>query len=328
MTNLSKIIKSQLTIPLTIILSGMYLLLDFFISAPADMVRESKPVTGLVAYFLPDFSLIWNSTALTVIALLAAFLLLQIIDRYSLIREKSTLPFLFLLAIGLQYIGINTSVASAATMLFMGLSYLFLFHSYQQEKSQRAIFNFALFYSVATLFCIDLIWLTPLLFIALVFMRVVNIKNVAAILFGISAPYIIALFPYFILGKEQEIIPAFESVIHFVLPDLSNWSVVEMIHSATTLFMVLVTAFSLKFGLSQDKVRVRSSFDFLLLMYFVLFGLSLFKEASLEAFHWSADFLAAYFLANYFTIKRGRIVNYLFYFTLFLYILTGISSIR
>ncbi|MGL4333026.1 MAG: hypothetical protein ACRCZQ_03915 [Bacteroidales bacterium] len=323
MTNISKIIKSQLTIPLTILLSGIYLLLDFFVSAPADMTKEVKPVTGLITFFLPDLSLIWNSTALTVIALLSAFLLLQIIDQYSLIREKSTLPFVFFLTISLQYIGINTSVASAATVFFLGLSYLFLFYSYQQEKSQRAIFNFALFFSVASLFCLDLIWLTPLLFVALVFMRVVNIKNVAAVLFGIAAPYIIAVFPYFILGKQHEILSAFTSLIQFQLPDPQSWGMEEIIHSATTLVMILVTAFSLKFGLSQDKVRVRSSFDFLLLMYFVLFGLSLFKNSSLEAFHWSADFLAAYFLANYFTTKKGRAVNYLFWIALFLYILTG-----
>lgn len=324
MANLSKIIKSQLTIPLTILMSGIYLLLDFFVSAPADMSKETKPVTGLLAFFLPDLSLIWNSTALTVIALLTAFLLLQIIDQYSLIREKSTLPFVFFLAIGLQYIGINTSIASAATVFFLGLSYLFLFYSYQQEKSQRAIFNFAMFFSIASLFCLDLIWLTPLLFVALVFMRVFNIKNVAAIFFGITAPYIIAVFPYFILGKQQEMFSAFTSFIYFQLPDPHSWNAEEIIHSATTLLMILVTAFSLKFGLSQDKVRVRSSFDFLLLMYFVLFGLSLFKNSSLEAFHWSADFLAAYFLANYFTTKRGRVVNYLFILTLFLYVLTGI----
>lgn len=324
MTSLTKIVKSQLTIPVTILLLGVYLCIDFLISAPADTTAFAQPVNGLVANFIPSLYLIWNTTALTVIALLSAFVLLQVIDMFSLIREKSTLPFLFFLAISLQYIGSDLSLSVALSVLFMALSYLFLLYGYQLEKSQRAIFNYALFFSVSSLFCIDLLWLFPLLFIALFFMRIFTLKNVAAILFGVTAPYIIASFPYFLLDRIPEMTDIFKSMLHFSLPDFTTWTYAEIAHSLLTLIMVLITAVSLKFGTTQDKVRVRSSSDFLLLSYFLLAGITLFKGNALFSLHWNADFLAAYFIANYFTIKRGRFINYLFFIALLLYVLTGL----
>ncbi|MGL5787794.1 MAG: hypothetical protein ACRCX4_13410 [Bacteroidales bacterium] len=324
MTSLTKIGKSQLTIPASILLLGIYLLADFLLSVPSDTLNIVQPVYGLVANFISGLPFIWNSTVLAVITLLIAFVLLQIIDMFSLIREKSTLPFLFFLVISLQYIGANISLSVVFSVLFMSLSYLFLLHSYQLEKSQRAIFNYALFYSIATLFCIDLLWLLPLLFIALFFMRIFTVKNVAAILFGISAPYIIASFPYFIMDQSSRMWEIFSSLTHFSFPDFSVWTYAEMAHSLLTLTLVLITAASLKFGTTQDKVRVRSSYDFLLLTYFVLLAIAVFKGNALYPLHWSADFLAAYFIANYFTIKRGRLINYLFFIALLLYVLTGL----
>ncbi|MGL5318709.1 MAG: hypothetical protein ACRC9Q_08475 [Bacteroidales bacterium] len=324
MTNLSKIIKSQLTVPLTILLSALYLVADLFLLAPAQTLHESRTVSGLVAHLLPPIPPVWNATALTLVALLAGFLLLQIIDQYSLIREKSTLPFVFLVAIGQLYIGLNVSIASVATMFFLGVSYLFLFYAYQLEKSQRALFNYALFFSVASLFCIDLLWLSPLLFVALISMRVFYPKNIPAILFGLIAPYIIALFPYFIQGRQAEILPQFQGMLTFQIPDFLSWSVVQYLHTGTTFGLILLTSLSAKLGLSQDKVRVRNSFDFLLLLFLSLSALSFFKPGAQVSLHWSADFVGAYFLANYFSTKKGTFVSYLFVITLFIYIITDL----
>ncbi|MGL5692256.1 MAG: hypothetical protein ACRDD8_15765 [Bacteroidales bacterium] len=321
MTLLRKTINSAWTIPIAILF-----LLIFSILVILDPAKEniSFSLTGLLTPFTIHIASYWNIILISIILILGAFMSLHIVDRFNLIRDKSSLPFLFFIFLNLQTITKQAELPSLIAGLAIFVSYFYMLDAYQQEKSQRNIFNASLFFAFATLLKPELIFLFPILIFGLVHMRIAWFKNIGAIIFGCMAPFVASCTIYILSTGRNPDFSGFLNNFQWQLPAMGDFELPATIHNLITLVCVLIATAGVFFSSSMDKVRVRAS-AYYFLFSFLCFELLAFILPQKEGiFSLCANFFAAFILAYYFTIKKGRFNNYLFVLLLLTYVASAI----
>lgn len=299
--------KSIWSVPITVGALLLFTLLQITLQGVWN-----QPISFDLSSIPPHFSELPTMLLLTLFTLAAATLAHRLVDNFNLIRENSSLPFLFFVLMSLQFITPTTELGTGIAMLFSIGSYFFLFSSYGLNYSQRLLFNNALLISIASLFDLQLIFLLPLFAPALFLMRIVNFKNLLAILFGLIAPYVIVI-PLAIRGNKAELwLEHFHQLFQF------DWISPESLYSATAynqLFTLLVVTSTLIGGLltfQQDKVKSRSCYQFLIVVFYYAEFIRLSHYRDAEMFGWIANFAGALLLAHYFTLQRGKAQSILF----------------
>lgn len=321
MTLLRKTINSAWTIPIAILF-----LLFFSVLVILDPAKEelSYSITGLLTPLTIQIASYWNLIANSIILILAAFMSLHIVDRFNLIRDKSSLPFLFFIFLNLQTITKQPEFPSLIAGLAIFVSYIYTLDAYQQEKSQRNMFNASLFFSLAILLKPELIFLFPILLFGLVYMRIAWFKNIGALLFGCLAPFVASCTIYILTTGRMPDISGYLFPLEWKLPELRDFELPTTIHNIITFICVLVATAGVFFSTSMDKVRVRASAYYFLFSFFCFELLAFIQPQKENIYSFCANFFAAFILAYYFTIKKGRFNNYLFILLLLIYVASAI----
>lgn len=321
MTLLRKTINSAWTIPI-----GILFLLLFSVLVILDPAKteHSFSITGFLTPLPIHIASYWNTIFTGIILILAAFMSLHIVDRFNLIRDKSELPFLFFLFLNLQTITKQAELPALIAGLSIFISYFYMLDAYQQEKSQRNMFNASLFYSFAALLKPELLFLFPILLFGLVYMRIAWFKNIGALIFGCLAPFIASCTIYMLITSRLPDFTDYLNHFEWKIPSLNDFDIAATSHNLITLICVLIATAGVFFSTAMDKVRVRAS-AYYFLFSFLCFELFAFIQPQKESvFTFCANFFAAFILAYYFTIKKGRFNNYLFVLLLLTYVASAI----
>lgn len=311
-----KATKSVWSVPTTV---GALLLFTIMQIVSKDLWSQSDP-SNILSLF-PHISDMLNISLLAVVALIGGTLAHLLVGKFNLIRENSLLPFLFFVVMSLQFILPTTELGTGIAVLFSIGSYFFLFSSYALKNSQRLLFNNALLISIASLFNAQLIFILPIFAPALFMMRIVSSRNLLAILFGLIAPYIVALSIYI----KNDTLPIWIERINQVL--LFDWISIEDLLTQTALnqiFTISIVTSAIIGGMNtfqQDKVKSRSCYQFLMIMFYYAEFIRFSHYNDAEMFGWIANFAGALLLAHYFTLNRNRVTSILFSIIIIAYIL-------
>ena len=279
-------------------------------------------VAGLVTllWMLPGFGdlylwLGWAAVGLT------TYMLVELSNRNALIRVRSRMVGATFLGLHLACPALHSWSSAMIPMLCLPLSYFQLFATYQRPHPEGNVFLGYLFLGIASWFYPPLLLCAILLYFSLLIpLRSLTWRTWFAGLFGLILPY------WFHLGwaiwSEQldtAFLPFVES-FHFSATDFSAMPTGVFVWFCLTAGLVLCSIAHFSHTAYNDKIRTR-------MYYYVIISVEVFVLGALflqpQAYEMLSNLLivnGSLLIAHYFTLGKGRILDYWFIAVLFLWI--------
>ena len=210
------------------------------------------------------------------------FLLREVTHRNTLIRQNAGMITGMFITLTLLIPGIVSETRILLFQMSMLLSMLFFFHTYQQQDSQGVKYYAYLFLGIATMLWPQALLLVPFFLLSeKLYMASFNIGSLWACLLGILTPYWLALpFVYFygmeffsgVLGSYQDTLTSLRGIY----PQPFYHDFLSLLPFPLTLSVVIIlvmllfcTVHYFRFSYT-DKIQVRMSYSFLLLLSVVM----------------------------------------------------------
>ena len=267
----------------------------------------------MYAYGVSDVEA-WIGTG---VLLATAYVMMYIVNRFTLIRVRSRLStsvFLFLTAMCTFLPPLDTAMYTGGLLL---LSYLALFLSYQSPRAEGCVFHAFAMLAVAAVFHPLVLIMVPVYYISLiVHFRSFSTRAFLAGLIGLSVPMWFMLAYHIWQGRLDE---WWESITSIGLPALPDYSALTVGEAATCAFVLLLGLTALVHMLRtayNDKVQTRMTFYFLCVQEAVLM-LALALQPH-DAHVWLRLLIinSAPLVGHYFALGRGLVVGAWFYIVL------------
>lgn len=221
----------------------------------------------LWGYFSPLFAdPMISGVASTILVFLIAFLISSLNSRFTLIRSRSTLPFLtplFLLSLHPWFL---VMTADYIAVIFILIAFFPLLKSYQTLDATLYSFRSAILIGVASLFQIYAIVLLPLWWRGELSMRGTQFRSFLSSLFGFCLVYVSLFSIYFLFDDLPGFVQPFLLFTSFSLPQLpayswSAWGIVVLIG----LFFITNMILSIR-TYTRDKVLTLIFMQFMVLL--------------------------------------------------------------
>lgn len=249
-----------------------------------------------------------------------AFLLHRANYALVLIREKTMLPFLFYIL----FISTNPDFfplkSTSVGVFCLILAIYQLFTSYHDPESRSNAYNAALLIGVGSLLWIHLLWFLPLFWIGMYNFRSLNIRTFIASVIGVGTVY------WFLLGwcvwqRDFTLfsIP-FSALFKIRILATDGIPLLDWVGIISVAILTIISSLNIITHDTEDSLRSRQFLSFLILMTVWTFGFYFLYEQVSEEFLETASVPASILIAHFFTVTRGRITFWLFYFTWVLFI--------
>lgn len=273
--SIKNIIHPRLPVLLLQITACIAIWIIAFIFQPVKTeIQIDSIVSGFIDQYLTEFKSISFFTSL-LITFFNGFLLAQLNNKYTLIRNRTFLPVLiYLLMISVWIMIQNLVCVHMATLLFL-LSLFMILGVYRNRQASAAAFSGSFLISLAGFFVFPFTFLIPVYWIGLIQMRGFSLKTFLASVFGFINPWIL----YF-------------AVKYYVQPDLLwlnnlatlpvlgltilNESPVDLIYFVLLIVTGLLTTRGLMSEMNKDSLQTRSYLIFLMTLLVSVFVLTLF----------------------------------------------------
>ena len=246
-------------------------------------------------------------------------------NRFSLLRTRSNLPFIFpLFFLSLHpYFLIMTGEYIA--IIFILLSFFPLLESYQKPDSYLYSFRSSILVATASLFQVFAIILIPLLWRGEKLMRGPQIRSLLSSLFGVTLVYISVFSIYFILDDTTSFLQPLTSLTHITLPKIPSYSIIEwIIASFILLFFILNMIFSIN-TYGRDKVLTLTFMQFVVFLIIIFLLLQILFWSTTLFFLTLSITLISFLSAYFYTRNNSRNHIYLFYFMFLIMIMIYLS---
>lgn len=246
---------------------------------------------------------------------------------YSLVRDKTYLPFALTLIIFSSHPNffLFSSSYLATILFFFALSKMF--HLFQHPAPQWRLFQIGAIISVSSLFFIGILPYTILIFAGLIFFRLFNLKNILALLLGLVFVYWIALVVSFPLGMTQEFLRSFTELGNITYLPLIDFSISDWVVFGIFILLFLIVLASYKLTSHKDKIKTRSQIDFLFFISFLSF-------LTYSLLSWDLRFnqfimLGAFIipLSHFFALSYSKVKIVFFYVLLAAYLFLCIGQV-
>lgn len=247
-----------------------------------DGLPVAYPDTGYLWQYVAH----WFATpvASLVSSTLSVFLIAALIsamnNRFTLIRARSSLPFiapLFLLSLHPWFMVMR---ADYIALIFVLIAFFPLLRSYQISNATLYSFRAAILIGIASLFQIYALVLLPLWWRGERSMRGPQLRSFLSSLFGLSLVYVSLFSQYFLVDDVAGFARPFLSFASFSLPQLPAFSLMEWgVVVLSGLFFISNMVLSINIY-SRDKVLTMSLMQFLvfLIIFQLLFQILYWQE--------------------------------------------------
>ena len=248
-----------------------------------------------------------------------AFLLHRANYALGLIREKTLLPFLFYLLYVSTNLGFFSLKSNSLAVFCLILAIYELFTSYHNPESKSKAFNIAFVLGIGSLLWIQILWYLPLFWWGMYQLRSISGKTILASFIGVISVY------WFLLGWsvwQQNITPFVEPFgelldIKFSLVKNAGW--IEWTGIGYAALLTAIASFNILTHEYDDNLRTRQFLSFLIaLSVWSAFLFFLYDHTS-EEFMGMACVPSAILVSHYFTVNKGKVVNWIFYGSILFY---------
>lgn len=270
----------------------------------------SKPEVSFIASTFSVFIIAWIVTTLN--------------NRFSLIRTRSNLPFVFsLFFLSLHpYFLIMTSDYIA--IIFLLLSFFPLLKSYQKPDSYLYSFRSSILIATASLFQVYAIILIPLIWRGERLMRGPQVRSLLSSLFGVALVYISVFSIYFILDNTIGFLLPYNTLIDISIPELPSFSIFEW---AMALFILMFFVFNMVSSVNTyggDKVLTLNFMRFIVFLLVFILLLQVVYWGNTLFFLTLSITLISYISAYFYTRNNSRnhvyLLNFIFLIMIVIYL--------
>ncbi len=315
--------KSSISVIVTSIMIFIVIWLRTFCSAinyPFIFDSVNMPLYSLVVKYLP-LNGIYASLLTFLLVISIAFYLLYLNGKYILIKQRTYLPFLFMVLVSSSLVPLQrvNPALFAGLMLVVAVDHIFAF--YQKTNAFDHIFRAGLSVGIASLFYAPAIPFYLLLLIGLMLLRSFNVREWLVALFGIALPWGFLLLTYFWLQVDALEVWRLLQANLGAHAGLSIDEFVLIVFFAAIALPVLVALLYLIPSLASQKISVRKFHG--VLIWFMLLGVLAY--AAIPSCSYEIIYLLAiplsFHLGNYFTTVRGKFWPLVLFLLIFLAII-------
>ena len=300
---------------LLVILTGVLLWMYQFISPAQLTAYYSENAMPLFLFFdsvLGD-SAFARSVSGFILVLIIAFYLSNFNTRLFFITERTLLPSSVYVILSGFFINLQTfnPVLPATLLLIIAIDRVI--GSYRKPGIAYNYFDASLLLGLASMFYANVLWLFPIIIIAILIIRTLYLREIFLSVFGLITPYLVALAIYYIGGHDLSIIK--DRLINNILKGSPAylWTTADLIAICTGALIIIISLVHLLGRYNTKKIRTRKIFS--LLIWMLVFALATFflvPGASVELFYIvliPASYLLSHFLVF---VRNKKIANIVF----------------
>ena len=314
-----KIVEGRFTaLSFSIVVLAMRFLLFYFHGVP----ESSFPDTGFLWQYLAPFfaNPLVSFGAATLFIFLIALLISGLNNRFSLIRTRTTLPFivpLFLFSLHPSFLTMTPDFISIALILIASFP---LLEAYQQSDTQLFSFRSSVLIGIAGLFQIYALLMLPLWWRGEVSMRGLQSKSFFTFVFGVFLVYLSVFSVYFLFDNVPGFFAPFLFFAQFPLFEIPyvtpiGWIGIVFVIIAASLYMLL----SVKLA-TRSKILALSSVNFIVFVISFSMIFQVIYGYETVFFFWLSVVLIGYLIAYYHSMATSKIHVYGAYLLLLLLI--------
>lgn len=278
----------------------------------------ATPLWNAICQVLPSKAFTYTIGFLLMIG--GGFLLHRANYDLMLIREKTLLPFLFYVL----FISTNPdffplkSTSLGVFCLILAIYQLFI--SYHDPEAKSNAYNAALLIGIGSLLWVHILWFLPLFWLGMYNFRSLSPRSFMASVMGVGTVY------WFLLGWciwQRDFTPfsvPFSALFKIRFLMTEGIGLLDWIGIGIVSLLTIASAINIITHEYEDTLRTRQFLSFLIIMCGWAFGLFILYEQVSDEFLETACVPAAILIAHFFTVMHGKVIFWLFYATLILFI--------
>lgn len=203
-----------------------------------------------------------------VLTALAAYVMIELNNRNALIRIYSRMVSCAFLVMCAMMCASQSTVESCAVGLCLALSYLLLFHTYQDRQAQGLVFYAFLCLGVASMMFVQVLYFVPLTWIVMgVNLMMMSPRNLAASLLGLLCPYWFAAAYFLYQGDIATPLSHITSLWDYTIPfQLQGIDTHQAATAAAVVIMALTGTVHFLRTSYNDKIRTRMLYEIFITM--------------------------------------------------------------
>ena len=202
--------------------------------------------------------------------LTGTYLMVELNNRNALMRTYSRMVSCSFLVFDLAVFSLFSNYHVGLVQISAILTYLLLFHAYQDKEAHDKIFYAFCILGVASIFEVKVLWLVPVLWILLATcLMAMSLRNFLASVFGLLTPYWLVI-GYNTYEGHITILTHFEGLTTFgPIADFSTLPLWMLVTLGLLLLLTIIGTIHFLHYSYNDKIRTRMLFEIFITMSFL-----------------------------------------------------------
>jgi len=282
----------------------------------SDIFMADKNNFVPLPYSMPAYTFVMKYLSNTVVSgiialfliIIQAFYLVYINKVYNFISQRTYLTSLLFVLISSAFLNLHYLHPAIIANIFVLLTLVEIFSSYQKPKVYRASFNSGFLIAVAGLFYINANFLILFVFLSLLVLHSFNWREWFSVVIGFLTPYFITLFLFYYTNHLSDLQLIKNAILQHHSPKLI-WPLSYYVFSGILFLTGVLAIFKLSSTYSNNKVSTRNYFSlFSILLILISSIFVIIPFASIELIVIAAIPLS-YLIANYYLSRANKWVQ-------------------
>jgi len=257
------------SIPLAVLLVGSCVVvwMTAYVGARYSTIStEHTSISEGLEMILSPNSLVSNLVCLA-FALLNAFLLAQINNRFTIIRTRTFLPILiFLLLLG-TWNQMHMLIAAHISLSLFLFALFYFFNMVRDRKASEEAFMGTFLISLSSMLINPLIFIIPVCWIGFMIFQSFSMRTFLASVFGMLAPWLLYLSVVYMLQPELDFSKVFSLNANSDL-SISAFSIAEICYAASIFIIGILSVIGMYTITGGDAINTRNKLNFLVFLLF------------------------------------------------------------
>ncbi|MBP5306851.1 MAG: hypothetical protein J6Y79_02245 [Paludibacteraceae bacterium] len=287
-----------------------------FFAAPDETwnCEMSTPFDGLLADWMNPDSLLSHAVG-ALATLFTAAAMVHINELRSFIPTRTLMPFfLYVVLMGVN-VNVHAFTLSQVSNLFLVSAIGVMMGSYRHLQPVGDAFRVGVLLGCAGIFCAEYLYLIFVMWICMVRLNTLTMRTFLATLLGLFLPAVLFTFlVYFFFGVDRmiDLFWGYVDLVYVPFPEFEDTLIIWLFYGVL-LLMSVFSMFSSSRSSVHDNVRPHKLIGTLAwffagsVLFFILF------TNKMPAMYALLTIFSSLLMGNYFTMKKGKLTNVLFF---------------
>ncbi|MDD3080193.1 MAG: hypothetical protein PHH37_13995 [Paludibacter sp.] len=324
--SLKKVVSPPLAITVLLVISPLlFWLISMGFSNPTAVTNFTTPPGDALQQFFLENAFLAGIVNIG-LSLINVFLIAQLNNRFTIIRNRTFLPVLIYLILVSMWSEIHIVVCAhlAATMLLISL--FVFFDMYRNANASEQAFLGSLLIAVASVFAPVLLLLIPVCWLGFMRFYSFSLRTWLASLFGALVPWVF-YFAYMLYYKTDYYWLNDLGQSFFIGLPVFSRPLYEMVYIALMVVFMIIGLFGLYTNLHSDSIQTRAKLNFLVFILVAAFVFSFFFVNQFIVFLPVIALAYSLLIAHAFTLRLTNFYGILFILFVIINVAFGVFNL-